>query len=106
MSCVHNIPGQKYLDTPGNIELHCRPRRGMGSNAFLRISMHFSISVQVTYYTTALIRCPPHSPILRATPLLASIPNSTMLIELSGIKMAATMGERAPCTAKLRPMML
>ena len=48
----------------------------------------------------------PYNPIRRATPLLANIPNNTMLIELSGIRMAATMGERAPCTAKLRPMIL
>ena len=41
-----------------------------------------------------------------ANPLLANVPYITMVIELSGINMAATTGDKAPCTAKLKPTKL
>ena len=36
----------------------------------------------------------------------SKVTSNTMLILLAGIKIAATIGERIPCTAKDRPIML
>ncbi len=49
---------------------------------------------------------PPHNPIRRAVKLLDNMPKVTMEIELNGIRMAATIGDSNPWTAKLKPIIL
>ena len=47
-----------------------------------------------------------HSPFLLAKNEVANVTNVTILIELTGINMAAINGDKEPCIAKLNPIKL
>lgn len=64
----------------------------------LKIPQNWYLVLPTAYRQRIFIR--------QATQVLDNKPNTTIVIELNGIRIAAITGDRAPCTAKLSPITL